>query len=894
MTAIEEPYIPFMPLASQDSAAPTPPMLKHWREVKTQRPDTILFYRVGDFYEMFHEDAKLAARILDITLTSRGDGVPLAGVPVKAAAEYLRLLVGAGHRVAICEQVEDPKLARGLVRREVVETLTPGALMHEGWVPGARNNWIVALHAGKRGNGEAGKSCGTAGLAAIDLSTGEFVLETLGDEELSEALYRLSPAEVVVSNDGKADPTTRLPADPLLTVREEWEFDPQLAGEELARRFQLASLDGLGVGPADAPAIGAAGALLRYLSELQPGGLPHLGRPVVRRNEAFLWIDEMTRRNLELVEPLRAGTRGTTLLEIIDGTLTPMGGRLLRQWLLSPLRSPAEINLRLDAVEVNVTHSRGRARLREALDGVRDLERLAGRAAAGRATPRELGALRDSFHRLPDVAGALSELSGSTLPDGEVSFALVRAADDLDMLADLSASLSAGLSDRLPVALAEGGVIRPGYDQHLDELRSLRDGGRQYIASLQQRERERTGIPSLKVGFNKVFGYYLEVTHAHSNRVPPDYERRQTLATAERYVTPELKDYEARVLGAEERMGAREAELFGALRGLVAQGVTRIQTTGRVLARLDVWAGLAERAVSGRYVRPQVNDGYDLILKESRHPIIERMMARESFIPNSARFTDAERVTLVTGPNMAGKSTILRQIGLCVVLAQMGSFVPAASASLGSVDRLFTRVGASDNLAGGQSTFMVEMSETSAILHNATPQSLVLLDEIGRGTSTYDGVAIAWAVTEHLHDQVGCKTMFATHYHELMQLPERLQHARNYNVSVRETGDTVVFLHRLEPGGTDRSYGIHVAQLAGLPHGVVGRAREILATLEGEHRMVPGAPPPLSRDPGQLPLFADSKPDPMMEELKSLDVNALTPLEALNRLADFQRRAGER
>jgi DNA mismatch repair protein MutS len=862
-------------------------MLKHWREVKTQRPDTILFYRVGDFYEMFHEDAELAARILDITLTSRGDGVPLAGVPVKAAAEYLRLLVGAGHRVAICEQVEDPKLARGLVRREVVETLTPGALMHEGWVPGARNNWIVA---GRRDGGAAGQSV-RFGIASIDLSTGEFVLETVTEDGIEEAFSRLTPAEIVVSTD--AAPLPRCPA-ALLTHREDWEFDPHLAGEELARRFQLASLDGLGLGPGDAPAIGAAGALLRYLSELQPGGLPHLGRPVVRRNEAFLWIDEMTRRNLELVEPLRAGTRGTTLLEIIDGTLTPMGGRLLRQWLLSPLRSPAEINLRLDAVEVSVAHSRGRARLREALDGVRDLERLAGRAAAGRATPRELGALRDSFQRLPDVAGALSELSGSTLPGGEVSVALVRAADELDMLADLSASLSAGLADRLPVALAEGGVIRPGYDQHLDELRSLRDGGRQYIASLQQRERERTGIPSLKVGFNKVFGYYLEITHTHSDRVPLDYERRQTLATAERYVTSELKEYEARVLGAEERMGAREAELFGALRGLVAQAVTRIQTTGRILARLDVWAGLAERAVSGRYVRPQVIDGYDLILKESRHPVIERMMARESFIPNSARFTDAERVALITGPNMAGKSTILRQIGLCVVLAQMGSFVPAASASIGSVDRLFTRVGASDNLAGGQSTFMVEMSETSAILHNATPQSLVLLDEIGRGTSTYDGVAIAWAVTEHLHDKVGCKTMFATHYHELMQLPERLQHARNYNVSVRETGDTVVFLHRLEPGGTDRSYGIHVAQLAGLPHGVVGRAREILATLEGEHRMVPGAPPPLSRDPGQLPLFADKKPDPMMEELKSLDVNALTPLEALNRLADFQRRAGER
>jgi DNA mismatch repair protein MutS len=885
-----------MPLTSRDSAAPTPPMLKHWREIKAQHPETILFYRVGDFYEMFHEDAQLAARILDITLTSRGDGVPLAGVPVKAAAEYLRQLVGAGHRVAICEQVEDPKLARGLVRREVVETLTPGALMQEGWVAGSRNNWLVAAQRGSeagalRADGKRGSDCG---LAAIDLSTGEFVLETLGEDGLLEALFRLNPPELVISS-SDASPPPRLPASPLITVREEWEFDVALAREDLARRFSLASLDGLGVGPEDDPAVGAAGALLRYLSELQPGGLTHLIRPMVRRSEAFLWIDEMTRRNLELVEPLRAGVQGCTLLEIIDATLTPMGGRLLRQWLLSPLRDPAAVNARLDAVEVNVRDGRGRARLREALDGVRDVERLAGRAAAGRATPRELGALRDSFQRLPDVAGALNQLAGSPLPHGGRSVALAQAADELDLLADLSTQLAAALTERLPATLGDGGVIRPGYDTELDELRLLRDGGRQYIASLQQRERERTGIPSLKVGFNKVFGYYLEVTHTHTSRVPADYERRQTLSTAERYVTPELKDYEARVLGAEERMGIREAELFGALRGLVAQAIERVQRTARVLARLDVWAGLADCAVAGRYVRPEITDRFDLTLKQSRHPVIERMMQRESFIPNDARFTESERVALVTGPNMAGKSTILRQIGLCVVLAQIGSFVPAAEASVGAVDRLFTRVGASDNLAGGQSTFMVEMSETSAILHNATPRSLVLLDEIGRGTSTYDGVAIAWAVTEHLHDRVGCKTMFATHYHELMQLPERLQHARNYNVAVRETGDTVVFLHRLEPGGTDRSYGIHVAQLAGLPHAVVGRAREILATLEGEHRMVPGPPPPLSRDPGQLPLFGEgSQPDPVMEELKSLDVDTLTPLEALNRLADFKRRAGER
>jgi DNA mismatch repair protein MutS len=860
-------------------------MLKHWREVKARHPDTILFYRVGDFYEMFHEDAQVAARLLEITLTSRGDGVPLAGVPVKAAAEYLRQLVGAGHRVAICEQVEDPKLAKGLVRREVVETLTPGALLAEGWIPGGRNNWIAGI---RRGGEAAVQRGGACGLAAIDLSTGEFVLETLTAEGLSEALARLNPAELVIAADDSA-PLATCPASLLVTARDSREFDPALAGDDLRRRFGLASLDGLGIGPDDAPALAAAGALLRYLTDLQPAGLPHLARPAVRRSDAHLWLDEMTRRNLELVEPLQAGARGGTLLETLDRTVTPMGCRLLRQWLLSPLREVSAIERRLDAVAAVGGDGRGRARLREALDGVRDLERLAGRAAAGRATPRELAALRDSFQRLPDVAEALTGLAGSAA-------ALAEAADELDLLADLAAELARGLDDRLPATLADGGVIRRGYDPELDELRSLRDGGRQYIAALQQRERDRTGIASLKVGFNKVFGYYLEITNAHAAKVPPDYERRQTLAGAERYVTPELKQYESKVLGAEERIAVREAELFGGLRGAVGGAIGRIQRTARVLARLDVWAALAEVAVVERYVRPAVHAGYDLVLRESRHPVIERMMPRETFIPNDAHFTEAERVLLVTGPNMAGKSTILRQIGLCVVLAQIGAFVPAVEASVGVVDRLFTRVGASDNLARGQSTFMVEMSETSAILHNATARSLVLLDEIGRGTSTYDGVAIAWAVTEHLHDRVGCKTMFATHYHELMQLPERLQHARNYNVAVRETGDTVVFLHRLEPGGTDRSYGIHVAQLAGLPQGVVHRAREILGTLEGEHRMVPGAPPPLERDTRQLALFADAgppPPDPMVEELRAIDVDTLTPLEALNRLADFKRRAQE-
>jgi len=871
------------------TAADNSPLLKQYRDIKARHPGDILFFRMGDFYEMFYGDAELAARLLNITLTSRGDGVPLAGVPVKAAADYLKQLVAKGQRVAICEQVEDPKKAKGIVRREVVETVSPGALIEEDWLPGSRNNFIAAVHPGDS------RFPGGAGVAAVDLSTGEFILEPCRLDRLAETLGRLSPAELVTV----AGVDFGAESDCFRTNRERWEFDPELASEELCRRFTLVSLDGLGIEPADGPAVGAAGALLRYLGELKPSGLPHLRRPVVHRSQRHLWLDEMTRRNLELVEPLRQGNRAVTLLETIDRTVTPMGARLLRSWVLAPLRDATAINARLDAVALAVDRQGPRGAVRAALDGVRDLERLAGRAAAGRANPRELGGLRDSFRRLPALAAALSDLinrSGGGNP-------LTVMSDGLDQLADLRAELEAALEERPPVSLAEGGAIRTGYDRELDEVRSLRDGGKQHIAAIQQRERERTGIPSLKVGYNRVFGYYLEVTHAHSARVPPDYERRQTLATAERYVTPELKEYEAKVLGAEERMTEREAELFAAVRARVGAAIDRIQRTAGILAHLDVWTSLAEVAIAERYRRPTVDDGYEMALIGSRHPVIERLMPREAFIPNDVRFDAASRVQLVTGPNMAGKSTILRQIGLVVILAQIGSFVPADSATIGVVDRLFTRVGASDNLARGQSTFMVEMSETSAILHNATPTSLVLLDEIGRGTSTYDGVAIAWAVTEHLHDVIGCKTMFATHYHELMQLPERLAHARNLNVAVRETDDAVVFLHRLEAGGTDRSYGVHVAQLAGLPASVVDRAAEVLGKLEGEHRMVPGNPP--ASDLGQLGLFGEAaprraprspapNPDRLRTELAKCDPDAMTPLEALNQLAALKRLVDEK
>src|SRR5438046_5458246 len=656
------------------------------------------------------------------------------------------------------------------------------------------------------------------------------------------------------------------------------------------RTYAIASLDGLGVGPDDRPAIGAAGALLRYARELKPGGLPHLAHPTIVRRGDVLPLDEMTRRNLELVEPLRAGVEGgaggATLLEPIDRTLTPMGGRLLRRWLLAPLVDPAAISARLDAVAVLVADGRGRERLREALDGVRDVERLAGRAALGRATPREMGALRDSILRLPDVAGALGGVHSR-----EQSESVDKSAHELDLLTDLGDELSRALVERPPAQLDDGDSIKAGYDHELDELKAARDGGKQYIAGLQARERERTGIASLKVGFNKVFGYYLEVTHTHRDRIPPNYERRQTLTGAERYVTPELKEYEAKVLGAEERIAAREAEVLDQLRRRVGEVIARVQATAGHLARLDAWSALADVAERERYVRPAVTSEFALQLEGSRHPVVERMMAREAFIPNDVTLDASGRIVLLTGPNMAGKSTLLRQVGLCVVLAQVGSFVPCRRATIGVVDRLFTRVGASDNLVRGQSTFMVEMSETSAILHAATSRSLVLLDEIGRGTSTYDGVAIAWAVTECLHNAIGCKTIFATHYHELTQLTEELAHVRNFNVAVREVGEEIVFVHRLEPGGPDRSYGSHVGRLAGLPGAVVARAREVLTLLEAGHH-VARQPAPPAADAQQLGLFAPGT-HPLVAELDRLDVNALSPLEALNRLAAWKKRLEE-
>ena len=865
--------------------APTP-LMQQYREIKARHQSAILFFRMGDFYEMFYEDAETASRVLGLTLTARNNGgaaeVPLAGIPVKAGPEYLRRLVQQGFRVAICEQVEDPKVAKGIVRREVVETVTPGTVFADDLLDGTRNNFIVAISAGRSG---------TIGLAAADLSTGELRLAVATSADQGALFARFTPREVLIARGSDVLPKTAILDGVLVTEREGWEFDEAMARDDLARQFAVRSVDGLGLEAEDGPSLCAAGALLRYLKEMQPAGVPHLARPTIERAGGVMPLDEMTRRNLELVESLRGADTTGTLLAVLDRTTTPMGTRLLRQWLLAPLVDRTRIELRLDAVSALVTNASARDALRAALDGVRDIERLGSKAAAGRSTPRELAALGASLAKLPAVEQAAARLGGA----GVLRALLAQ----WDACAELATSVRSTLVERPPLQLGDEDTIATGVDDELDQLRSLRDGGKDSIAAIQMDERARTGIASLKVGFNKVFGYFIEVTNANKDHVPADYQRRQTLTGAERYVTPALKEYEEKVLTAAERIETRERELFDALRVAIGREIQRVQCAARIVAELDVLATLADVAVREGYVRPTLTDDFDVQIAAGRHPVVERMMPRDKFIPNDIRLTNDERVIILTGPNMAGKSTILRQVGLIVLLAQTGSFVPAAAATIGVCDRLFTRVGASDNLVRGQSTFMVEMAETSAILHTATRRSLVLLDEIGRGTSTYDGVSIAWAVSEHLHDQLGCKTIFATHYHELVQLAEELTGVRNYNVGVREVGDQILFLHRLMPGGADRSYGIEVGKLAGLPAPVIGRARAMLALLEGgaEHlvpdlaRAAPGASRARSAKADhpvdQLGLFLQPMQHEVVRRLRAVEVNALTPLAALQLVAEL-------
>ncbi len=807
------------------------PMMQQYQEAKDRHPGMLLLFRMGDFYELFDADAEIAARVLGLTLTSRDKTWPMAGFPHHSLEHHLRKLLHAGHRVAICDQVEDPALAKGLVRREVTRVVTPGTLTEEELLDPRQANHLAAVH----GPGAGSKSFkGIAGLAWVDLSTGKFLAADVPWPRLADELGRLSPAECLCPEGdcptdlaGQVSPLAAhlrvlLPT-ATLTRRPDWTFDHGSARSALFHHFSISTLAGFGFED-DQPCLTAAGALLLYLQETLKSNLAHLSRLRPFRQTQYLFLDEVTRRSLELTRTLREGQRDGSLLAVLDRTVTPMGARLLQEWLVAPLAERRAIEGRLDAVAELLGEHTLRQELRDALGEGFDLQRLTARISTGRASPRDLGAVARTLRLLPRIKAKVTARRAALLQDLETR---------LELCPDLREALENALVDEPPLSPREGGVIRRGYDPDLDELHDVAKGGKEWIARFQADEITRTGIASLKVGFNKVFGYYIEITHAHAHKIPPDYQRKQTLKNAERYITPDLKAYEEKVLTAEEKIYQREYELFTALRDRVAQQTNRLLQTAEVLATLDVLASLAELAASRQYCRPRLCDEPVLDIRDGRHPVLDQALPAGTFVPNDARLgPDAGHVLLITGPNMAGKSVFIRQVALLTLMAQAGSFVPAREATIGLADRIFTRVGASDELSRAQSTFMVEMTEAANILNNATAKSLVILDEIGRGTSTYDGVSLAWAITEYLHDQVGCRALFATHYHELAQLAEKLPGLRNYNVQVREWEDQIVFLHKIAPGSADKSYGIHVARLAGIPEEVLERAKDVLRELE--------------------------------------------------------------
>lgn len=874
-------------MAAKAASPHDTPVMQQFARAKREHPDCLVFFRMGDFYELFYDDAREASRLLGITLTTRTKDppIPMAGVPVKAADGYLRRLLRMGRRVAVCEQMQDPATTKGLVDREVVRVVTPGTLTGDAVLDARENNFLAAAVPARGG---------TAGLAWVDLSTGEFLVEDLPAERLPDALARVDPAEVLVPEAAGAADAERAASfldlvrgavAGAVTPYPDWAFEPSSAARALREHLGTADLRGFGV-EGEGPRVGAAGAVLQYLRETQKTSLGHIRRLAVHREEDRLVMDRVTLRSLEVVQNQRDGGREGTLLEVVDRTVTAPGARRLRSWLVAPLREAAAIAGRQAAVEELARDGGLRSAVRRSLGEVRDLERLAARVATGRAHPRDLAALRESAAALPGVRDALAAAR---------SPALAEAREGCDPLEDLRDLLARALVDDPPAAVRDGGIFRSGYLEDLDALREAGRDGRRWLAELQAREAARSGIPGLRVGFNSVFGYYLETTRTLAAKAPPEWERRQSLKNAERFVTAELKELERKILGADDRAKALEAREFAALREALAASVERMQGTADAVARADALASLAEAAAEGGWVRPAVDDGLALEAKDSRHPVVEATLREERFVPNDLRLGgEAAPLALITGPNMSGKSVYLRQAALLVVLAQAGSFVPAASARVGLVDRIFTRIGASDDLASGRSTFMVEMSETANILHNATERSLVLLDEVGRGTSTFDGVSLAWAVTEHLASEVRARTLFATHYHELTELAALVPGVRNLHCAVREWKDGIVFLRRIEEGGTDRSYGLHVARLAGIPREVVERAARVLRGLEQsteamERGLARKAP---VGEAAQLALFAAPPPeeDPILGELRALDPDALSPIEALMKFREWAER----
>lgn len=845
------------------------PVRKQYLEIKRQHPDAIVFFRLGDFYETFDQDAETAARELEIVLTSRnvakGVRVPMAGIPHHAAESYLAKLISRGFHVAICEQVGETPVG-GLFPREVVRVVTPGTVLEPGLIPGVHNNFLAAAVSGPDGQG----------FAFVDITTGEFfaaqATEAAAHGFVRHELARVSPSELLVPEEASLESEWS----GHITVLPVWKFDPARAEEKLKEHFGVRTLDGFGLGGLT-HAIGAAGAILDYLQATQPVGLALLSGLSAYGPSDFMALDSATRRNLELSETLRTGEVQGSLMGVLDATMTPMGRRMLRQWMGKPLLDRDRIETRLDQVQSFFDDGLWRAEVRQAMKRLSDLERLTNRVASGLAGPRDLVHLRDSLEQIGGVRN---------LVDGKDP-ALDSVVSEIDPCPPVSDLVRKAIVEVPPATLAQPGVIRPGFSQELDQMVDSTRQARDWIAGLEATERERTGIKSLKVGYNKVFGYYIEVTRAHADEVPEEYIRKQTLVNAERFITPEMKDVESKVVAAEERIRDLESEIYRRVCSDIGAHAPQMLRTARAVARLDAVSGLAEVAALRDYVRPEITEGVEMEIRDGRHPVVEGRAGAERFVPNDAVFEEGERIRILTGPNMAGKSTYLRQVALIVLLAQMGSFVPARSARIGLVDRIFTRIGAQDEIYAGQSTFMVEMVEAANILHNATGRSLLILDEIGRGTSTYDGLSIAWAMVEfiHNHPRLRSRTLFATHYHELTRLADVLPGVRNYNVAVAEEGGRVVFLHRIIPGGADRSYGVHVAELAGLPRPVIHRAEEILSDLETEART---ATPHRSEISQQLALFPQE--DPLRAELEGLDLDGLSPLDALNKLFEWKSR----
>ncbi len=857
------------------------PSRQQYLDIKAQHPDAIVFFRLGDFYETFDDDAHLAAKELDLVLTSRpqGKGVrtPMAGVPHHAAEGYIAKLIAKGYKVALAEQIGSDTV-KGLMPREVVRVFTAGTVIEPGMLEAGRNNYLVAVVA----EGER------AGLAYADVTTGEFATTQLTSRRiLIEELARLAPSELLVPDSEhtlqqEAKTITKLP---------NWRFEEGNARQTLLRHFGVNTLAGFGC-EGKPLAVRAAGVVLYYLQETQKGAVGQIQRLSTYSTDGYMALDTNTRRNLELTESL-AGDKGASLLSVLDRTVTPMGARLLRQRMTRPLLDLERLNQRLDRVEAFYHDGLFRADLRAALKNVPDLERLTNRVLSGKATPRDLDNIGLALTAVPTISKQLS-VNGKQ-PSVSSLQSLI---SQLDAVPEATELIGRAIAEDAPPNLNKPGVIRPGFSAELDGVMNSSAHAREWVDQLEPRERERTGIASLKVGFNKVFGYYIEVTKANAKLVPDDYIRKQTLTNAERYITPDLKEYETLILNAEERILEIERRVFTEVCQRVAQYGQRLLDTAVALAQIDVAATLAEVAAANDYARPVLHEENTLHIENGRHPVVEQALQRqtglgERFVPNHATFRAEERIQIITGPNMSGKSTFLRQVALITLMAQIGSFVPASSATIGLVDRIFTRIGAHDELHVGRSTFMVEMVETAEILHHATHRSLLILDEIGRGTSTYDGLAIAWAIVEFLHNHPRLKprTLFATHYHELVGLADMLPLVENYNVAVAEEGDRVVFLHQIVPGGADRSYGIHVAQLAGLPRDVVNRANEILRELE-QHAPTTSVEPSQYTSTQQMALFPESSP--FLDELKELDVNSMTPLEAINKLYEWKRRYSER